>query len=269
MNHWRHGFLSRLRDDVNLSWADIPMLACSYMSGLIDSVAFNATSVFVSMQTGNTIFLALGAAHLPSGESLMWVGALVSLCAFWLGCCFFSSSRYFYPRRKITLSICFLLQAILIFIAALLGQMGMAPAFSYSLLESNSHQLATEEQAGERKGVGLGIDLIVVALLAFQSSGQIVLSRVLGFNEIPTNVVTSLYCDLLSDHNLFAPLTANVKRNRRVVAVVSLLVGGISGGWLQRSRAGMAGCLWIAGFIKLGIAFAWLGWRGQKSEPSI
>ncbi|KAH6971141.1 hypothetical protein BKA56DRAFT_558529 [Ilyonectria sp. MPI-CAGE-AT-0026] len=254
MNHWRQGFLSLLRDDVSLSWADIPMLACSYISGLIDSVAFNATSVFVSMQTGNTIFLALGAANLPSGESLMWVGALVSLCAFWLGCYFFSSSRYFYPRRKITLSICFLLQAILIFIAAL-----------YSLLESNSHQQATEEQASERKAVGLGLDLVVVALLAFQSSGQIVLSRVLGFNEIPTNVVTSLYCDLLSDHNLFAPLTANVKRNRRVVAVVLLLVGGISGGWLQRRQAGIAGCLWIAGFIKLGIAFGWLGWRGQKS----
>lgn len=58
MNHWRHGFLSRLRDDVNLSWADIPMLACSYMSGLIDSVAFNATSVFVSMQTGTCSFAA-------------------------------------------------------------------------------------------------------------------------------------------------------------------------------------------------------------------
>ncbi|KAF7555693.1 hypothetical protein G7Z17_g2006 [Cylindrodendrum hubeiense] len=233
----RQGFLSRLRDDVNLSWADIPMLACSYLSGLIDSVAFNARSVFVSMQTGNTIFLALGAANLPSGAPLMWLSALVSLCAFWLGCYFFASTRHFHPRRKMTLSICFLIQAILIFIAALLGQMRIAPGFSYSLLESNSNQDGTEEQASERKGDGFGIDLVVVALLAFQSSGQIVLSRVLGFNEIPTNVVTSLYCDLLSDHNLFAPLGDNVKRNRRLTAVVLLLVGGISGGWLQRSSA--------------------------------
>ncbi|KAK7985723.1 hypothetical protein PG988_003345 [Apiospora saccharicola] len=58
-------FLAGLRDDIDLDYADIPICLCSLVSGLCDSTAFNASAVFVSMQTGNTIFLALGAAALP------------------------------------------------------------------------------------------------------------------------------------------------------------------------------------------------------------
>ncbi|GKT42839.1 uncharacterized protein ColSpa_03020 [Colletotrichum spaethianum] len=41
-----------LRDDVNIRYTDIPVLACCLVSGLCDSVAVNAAGVFVSMQTG-------------------------------------------------------------------------------------------------------------------------------------------------------------------------------------------------------------------------
>lgn len=107
--------------------------------------------------------------------------------------------------------------------------------------------------------------LVPLALLAFQFGGQIVTSRVLGFNEVPTNVLTSLYCDLLSDPLLSAPFAMNVKRNRRVVAILLMLVGGILGGWLQRSRAGMPAALWIAGAVKMGIAVGWGAWKGKKA----
>ncbi|KAF2712816.1 hypothetical protein K504DRAFT_362570, partial [Pleomassaria siparia CBS 279.74] len=246
-----------LLDDINLTWADVPILSCSLVSGLVDSVAFNAGSVFVSMQTGNTIFLALGAAGLPAGQPRMWVRALVSLCAFWLGCCFFSSARHVYPKRKATLSTSFFIQASLIFISAALAQSKIAPAFGYTNLDP---QKAAHDQAKIQADEDHWAVQLIIALLSFQSSGQIVLSRTLGFNEIPTNVVTSLYCDLLSDQDLFAPLTANVKRNRRLVAVALLFAGGIAGGWLQRSSAGMAGALWIAGSVKMVVAFAWLVW---------
>lgn len=145
-----------------------------------------------------------------------------------------------------------------------MAQSQVAPAFGYSSLNPKSQQDLEQKQANEDHYASQ----IVIALLAFQSSGQIVLSRTLGFNEIPTNVVTSLYCDLLSDPRLFTPLDANIKRNRRVVAVLLLLGGGISGGWLQRSKAGMAGALWIAGAIKLFIGIAWLGWKGKQPEKA-
>lgn len=110
-----------------------------------------------------------------------------------------------------------------------------------------------------------------LALLAFQFGGQIVASRVLGLSEVPTNVLTSLYCDLLSDSKLFAT-PKDEKRNRRFWAVVMSFVGGIVGGWMQRSKGGMAGALWIAVGLKVAITGGWLVWtekeEGRKEEKS-
>ena len=48
----RRGWMAQFKEDINLSYADLPVLACCVVSGLCDSVAFNAGGVFVSMQTG-------------------------------------------------------------------------------------------------------------------------------------------------------------------------------------------------------------------------
>ncbi len=107
------------------------------------------------------------------------------------------------------------------------------------------------------------IELVPLAFLAFQSGGQIVTSRLLGFNEVPTTVLTSVYCDLASDPKLLAPFKKNVKRNRRTAAVITFLLGGIAGGWLSRSKAGMASALWLGGSIKIAIAASWSVWKGK------
>ena len=106
--------------------------------------------------------------------------------------------------------------------------------------------------------------LVPLALLAFQFGGQIVSSRVLGINEVPTNVLTSLYCDLLSDPLLLVGLGRNKKRDRRLLAIVLLIAGGVVGGWLQRSAAGMSAALWIAAGIKGVITVCWLFWRREE-----
>jgi hypothetical protein len=101
--------------------------------------------------------------------------------------------------------------------------------------------------------------LIPLAFLAFQSGGQIVTSRLLGFNEVPTTVLTSVYCDLASDPKILAG--DNIKRNRRVCAVLSILIGGIAGGWISRSSATLSTSFWLAAAIKIGIAIAWSVWK--------
>lgn len=87
-------------------------------------------------------------------------------------------------------------------------------------------------------------------------------SRLLGFNEVPTTVLTSVYCDLASDPKLLK--ADNVKRNRRVAAVISILVGGIAGGWISRSPAGLSTNLWIAAAIKMTIAMSWSVWKPKS-----
>ncbi|KAK1995440.1 hypothetical protein LX36DRAFT_162600 [Colletotrichum falcatum] len=257
-NQPKRTFADWLRDDVNIRYTDIPVLACCLVSGLCDSVAVNAAGVFVSMQTGNTIFMALGASRLPVGEPLLWLKSLGSIAAFWLGCFVFSKSRHIHPTRRSTLALSFLLQASLVFLAAAFSQTRLVADFGATSVQGSesSHEFKTSENP---------LVLVPLALLAFQFGGQIVTSRLLGYNEVPTNVLTSVYCDLLSDPKLFAPLRENPKRNRRLLAVILLVLGGIFGGWLQRSQAGMPGALWISGAVKFIIAVAWMAWA--SSEP--
>ncbi|KAJ1326301.1 DUF1275 domain protein [Microdochium nivale] len=250
----RPSFLATLCHPINRSYhADIPVCICSFVSGLCDSVVFSASSVFVSMQTGNTVFLALGTAALPSHVPLMWLRALSSIGAFLLGAFAFGQLRRLAPTTKLTLFANFLTQALMICAAAALATSGVVPALA------NLHLAEEMAVAGE-------IDLVVLApivLLAFQFGGQIVSSRQLGFNEVPTNVLTSVYCDLMSDPLLFSALSANPKRNRRAAAVVLMFAGAVLGGWLGRAHGemGMAAALWIGGAIKLAIAVGWLFWR--------
>lgn len=103
------------------------------------------------------------------------------------------------------------------------------------------------------------MELLPLGFLAFQSGGQIVTSRLLGFNEVPTTVLTSVYCDLASDPKILK--RDNVKRNRRIGAVICILVGGIAGGWISRSSAGLSAALWLAAAIKMVIALSWSIWN--------
>jgi hypothetical protein len=197
---------------------------------------------------GNTIFLALGASNQPISHPYGWLKSLVSIIWFLLGCLFFASTRFFNPKARGTLAVSFFLQSACIIIAAALVQAHIVP-----------------EPHGSEELPGLNfIELVPLAFLAFQSGGQIVTSRLLGFNEVPTTVLTSVYCDLASDPKLLK--RDNVKRNRRAAAVLSILVGGIIGGWISRSKAGIATNFWIAAAIKMAISISWSMWKPNAAS---
>ena len=240
-----------LARDIDPRFSDLPLFACSFTSGLCDSVTVNACSTFVSMQTGNTIFLSLGVSSQPSNEPSLWLRSLVSLASFSFGCLCFSNTRRLGPRRKGVLAASFLLQAVLIVIAAALAESGVVGEF--------------DSPDAARRSEGHKV-LAAIALLAWQFGGQISSSRMLGFGEVPTCVLTSVYCDLFSDPKLLAPLRENPKRNRRIGAVLSLLIGGIASGWIQRAERGMIIVLWIAAGIKFVLAFAWVFWKAKGVE---
>ena len=139
----------------------------------------------------------------------------------------------------------FFLQSVCIIVAAALVQAHVVP-----------QPVGVVVQAGSDVDF---LEFLPLGFLAFQSGGQIVESRLLGFNEVPTTVLTSVYCDLASDPNILAK--DNVKRNRRVAAVLSILIGGIAGGWISRSAAGLSTNLWIAAAIKMAISLSWAVWK--------
>ncbi len=100
--------------------------------------------------------------------------------------------------------------------------------------------------------------LAPIALVAFQSCGQAVASRALKYNALTSVVLTSIYCDLFSDAELFA--LRNVERNRRTGAPLFLLGGALIGGVLVRGSLGVAAALWTATALKGGVVLVWLVW---------
>jgi uncharacterized membrane protein YoaK (UPF0700 family) len=231
--------------------SSIPILLCCFTSGVVDSSVFNAWGIFASMQTGNTVILGLGASSNPPGHPRSWLLALDAILFFFLGA--FATAQAtkigFTAYKRHTLVVSFFLQAILVTIAAALVQSSVVPGLHPDGSESF-------------------IELVPLAMLAFQAGQQCVAARQLGLNEIPTTVLTSVYCDLGNDPELFVDLNENWKRNRRFAAVVLLLSGAIIGGWLSRTDEGMAAGLWMVAGIKFGITIAWLFWGVQsEKEP--
>ena len=243
-----------LAQPISTRHGSILLLICCLISGLISSVAYNAWLTFISMQTGNTIFLGLDASNQPNSRPYGWAKSLTSIGCFFIWCvCFSHAMRAMVGKGKTrgALLLSFFLQAVFMLTAAGLVQGHVVPAPVGAAL--NSH--VTEQGDSDL------IELLPIGLLAFQGGGQLVASRLLGFSEIPTVVLTSVYCDLGMDEKLLA--RENAKRDHRVGAVVSVLLGAIAGGWISRSEAGMATAIWVGAVLKLGIAVAWAFWRRE------
>ncbi|KAI9761496.1 MAG: hypothetical protein M4579_001006 [Chaenotheca gracillima] len=240
-----------VKAEIKLTHTDIPTLSCCFISGLIDSAVFNAFGIFVSMQTGNTIITGLGPSSRISPDPYTWAKSLTSIVCFFCGAFFFSRfCRFLGPLRRSTLCSSFLLQAVFIFITAAVIQAGVVDG-----------TVSTVQEGIQWK------QEIIIALLSFQSAGQIVESRNLGLNEIPTVVITSVLCDLGSDPKLTDSLGSNVKRNRRVLGFLCILIGAIISGFITRATGQMQTVLWIAGGIKFAIACSWAVWAEKHQVP--
>ena len=107
-----------------------------------------------------------------------------------------------------------------------------------------------------------------IALIAFQSAGQAVTSRVLKYSSLTGVVLTSIYCDLFMDAELFSRPTKNSERNRRAAAPVLLLIGAVFGGLWAHSEIGLAGALWTAVALKILIIVAWCCWSAEPDEDA-
>ena len=111
------------------------------------------------------------------------------------------------------------------------------------------------------------IDLVPIALLAFQAAAKVIASRVLEYGGLPCVVLTSLYADLVSDPSFFsAGLFGNAPRNRKISGALVYFVGAVLGGVAAATAIGFLGGLYIAAGLQLATAIAWLFWRADEPE---
>ncbi|THW02824.1 hypothetical protein D6C85_02744 [Aureobasidium pullulans] len=244
--------LSSLRDhfdaELTESWADSVLIVSSFITGLLDSAVFNVWSCFVSMQTGNTLYLGLGVSGQPKSSPWRWAKSGMSIISFVFGAFIFSRfMRWLGPLRRSTMVYSWLIQAVLIYICAALEDTGVVP-----------------NDAGDNLPNSF-IVLLPLSLLSIQSAGQMAMSRILGYGEVTSVVLTSAYFDLVFDNEVFtAAPTRNVKRNRRIGSMVMVVLGAIAGGFLTQDED-ISKVLWFAGSLKVAIAILWVFWKSKGS----
>jgi hypothetical protein len=252
---------------------------------LVDAGAYNAYQVFVSMvvrssglkpgrsnltlpltfppslQTGNTIFVALSISSLPIDvPNYAWTKSLTSIIAFIVGTVLFSLfHRHFGAKKRWTLLLTFTLQALLVLTSASLIS-GRSSSESPAKPPSTTHLLPSDPGFP-------WADLLPIALLSLQASAKILSSRWLQQPHLTTCVLTVLYSDLFSDAGLFtAGVLADKKRNQRFGSAVVYFVGATLGGLFARSTVGFEGALWVAGGCNLVIVAAWAGWWREEAK---
>ncbi|EEH42407.2 uncharacterized protein PADG_07227 [Paracoccidioides brasiliensis Pb18] len=252
---WHSKLVYHLKEDVDPAWSDMLLLACSFVSGVIDSVAFNAWGSFANMQTGNTVFIALGVSGQPVHPPFRWAKALMALISFVTGILFFShGSRLLKPLRRSTLITSFTIQTLAILTAAVLAQSGVVKRMPGLLTDPIEW-----------------MQLLPLSLLAFQAGGQIVTSRFVNVDEIPTVVLTTVLCDLLIDPRLFdggVGWHVHPVRNRRIGTFLALFIGAMISGFISK-KAGVASSLWLATGIKAAVTICWALWKGKGCDDKM
>ncbi|KAL5002432.1 hypothetical protein BDV10DRAFT_120811 [Aspergillus recurvatus] len=248
---WQSSFSRHMKCNVSTHRTDIFLVMCGFVSGLVDGLSFNAWGSFSSMQTGNTVFIALGASGQPAYPAYLWAKSLIALTVFLVGnVIFIRVGRALGARRRSSLVLSFGVQTICILVAALLVQLGVV-----------------DPRPEDPRAPIQWMQVLPISLLAFQAAGQITASRILKFDELPTVVLTTLLCDLLVDPDLSAPLKANGKRNRRIGGFLALFLGAMTAGGLSKVTQ-MAASLWFAMGIKLIITVSWFVWKGERSKKA-
>ncbi|KAL4923499.1 YoaK family protein [Aspergillus undulatus] len=246
---WQSSLARHMKTNIDPRYTDIFLVLCGFVGGLVDGLSFNAWGSFSSMQTGNTVFIALGVSGQPAYPAYLWAKSLIAVTVFILGnVLFIQVGRALGARRRSTLILSFGVQTAAIFVAAMLVQLGVV-----------------DPKPEDPRAPIQWMQVLPISLLAFQAAGQIVASRVLEFDELPTVVLTTLLCDLLVDPNLGAALKDNPKRNRRVGGFLALFLGAMTAGGLSKVTE-MAASLWFAMGIKLVITVSWFVWKGERSR---
>jgi len=175
-------------------------------------------------------------------------------------------------RKRIVFVLSFLIQTMLIIVAAALVTAGVVSNQPFVIGQFSSGSHTTGEIDPDHRNY---MDLLPIVVLAFEAAGQVCLSRVLSLIELPTIVLSTLYHDftgdLLGTRQLWRQskgvkdfvFVQSRRQNKRAFAIIALFFGGLVGGEMYKSKVGMAGALWLAAFMKGLIIISFALWRKE------
>jgi uncharacterized membrane protein YoaK (UPF0700 family) len=204
------------------------LVCLTVVTGLVDAFSYlRLGHVFVANMTGNVVFLGFALAGV--GE-ISIVASLLAVLTFALGAAV--GGRLAADRavhRGHLLAAASAVQAGLVLVASIIAS------------TAGAH--------------GSAVQLTLVGLLALAMGGQNAVVRRLAVPDLTTTVLTLTVTGLVAD------TTSRSVRARRLISVLAMLAGALTGGVLLRWVA-LAAPLWLAGVVLVGcsvVAYAAAG----------
>jgi uncharacterized membrane protein YoaK (UPF0700 family) len=208
------------------------LIGLTVVTGLVDAFSYLTLGhVFVANMTGNVVFFGFALAGVGG---VLAVASLLAIVAFVAGAALAGSpARQPRPHRGLLLAAACLAQAVLVLASAILVSVA---------------------------GTGsLAAALVLVAVLALTMGGQNAVVRRLAVPDLTTTVLTLTVTGLVAD------ISPRMVRPRRLLAVLAMLSGALTGGILLHWVA-TAAPLWLATVLPLACAAgAYLGARSPRS----
>lgn len=232
--------------EVDGEQATAPLTAYCFMTGFIDSVTFSAIFVWCAFQTGNSVQLALALARLFNGQHdhtfhIADRQALCSVLTFILGAFIGRLGDKLGCKTRLWLSLGTFIQALFTAAAA--------------IAIWQSHQGSVADARANPAWTNVA-SFVCVGFMSASMGLQGIMGKRVNTQFTTTVVLTTTWCELMADPKLFDIRRIVISRDHKILAIVSLFLGGFIGRVLI-DIVGSAGTLGIGAGIRLLISVWW------------
>ncbi|CAL1709375.1 unnamed protein product [Somion occarium] len=249
---------AHLMGDVDPKRSTFPLAAYCFMTGFIDAVSFTAIFVWCGFQTGNSVQLALALARLfegPPGQRdtsfhLADQQALTSVLTFIAGAAIGRIGDKMGAQSRAWLSLGTFIQALFTMAAAICAWQSGQPSIA------------------DDRGAPAWTNALTFVAIGFMSASlglQGIMGKRVNTQFATTIVLTTVWCELMTDPNLFNFRSIVISRDHKIIAIVTLFLGGFVGRALIDSL-GSAGTLGVGTGLRLLVALWWLFVPGKPAN---
>ncbi|KAG0698893.1 hypothetical protein DFH29DRAFT_1081562 [Suillus ampliporus] len=241
--------------DIDGEQSTAPLSAYCFMTGFIDSVTFSAVFVWCAFQTGNSVQLALALARLFNGQHdhsfhIADQQALCSVLTFILGAFIGRLGDKLGCKTRLWLSLGTFIQTVFTMAAAI------------AIWKSNEGSVA---DARDNPAWTNTLSFVCIGFMSASMGLQGIMGKRTNTQFTTTVVLTTTWCELMADPKLFDIRQLVISRDHKVMAIISLFLGGFIGRALLDS-IGSAGTLGIGTGIRLIISVWWLFVPEKKAK---
>ncbi|KIJ63810.1 hypothetical protein HYDPIDRAFT_112772 [Hydnomerulius pinastri MD-312] len=235
-----------LMEEIDGAQASAPLSAYCFMTGFVDAVCFSAIFVWCAFQTGNTVQLSLAIVRLFNGQHdysfhLADQQAFCSVLSFIFGAFIGRLGDKIGCKTRAWMSLGTFIQTVFTMVAAL------------TIWKSGQGSVA---DARDDPAWSNALSFVCIGFMSASMGLQGIMGKRLNTQFTTTVVLTTTWCELMTEPKLFSFRRLVASRDHKVMAILALFIGGFTGRALL-DKIGSAGTLGIGTGFRLLITLWW------------